>query len=373
MISRSDRTVLMLTALLCAAFTGCVGEDGGQQPGDAPSGDPQAAALIADADRALGDGALSDAAQKLDAARAIDPDNPAVWVTIARLRFRGGEHLTALDAADRALALGPDHAPALLMRAFMVRDAHGPTSALPWFEAALSADPENPDIWAEYAATLGDSGKGRAMLRAARKLAEIAPQDPRGLYLQAVLAARGGNPALARSLLVRSKLSEQGVPAAQQLDAVLSLSEGNYDSAADTLTGLVQRQPANARMRELLARALLLGGHETELIARFGDEASRSEASPYLIMLVARAHERLGERERAAPLLARAYAGAARTPTVLAERAYAKADMTQAILDQLLAEARAAHAAAGADSVDAAAKLVADMVALGGQIGLSAA
>lgn len=59
--------------------------------------------------------------------------------------------------------------------------------------------------------------------------------------------------------------------------------------------------------------------------------------------------------------------------TVLAERAYAKSDMTQAILDQLLAEARSAHEAASADAVDAAAKLVADMVAMGDQIGLSSA
>ena len=58
--------------------------------------------------------------------------------------------------------------------------------------------------------------------------------------------------------------------------------------------------------------------------------------------------------------------------TVLAERAYAKADVTQAILDQLVSEARSAHEAAAPEGVDAAAKLVADMVAMGEQIGLSA-
>lgn len=268
----------------------------------------------------MADGALADAGRKLDDAQAVDPENPDVWVAIARLRFRGGEHLTALEAADRALMLGPDHAPALLMRAFMVRDAHGPATALPWFEAALAADPENPDVWAEYAATLGDSGRGRAMLRAARKLAAIAPEDPRGPYLQAVLAARGGNPALARSLLIRSGMSERGVPAAQQLDAVLSIAEGNYDSASAILDALSQRQPGNARLRELLARALLLGGNDAQLIARFDDEARRSEASPYLIMLVARAHERLGARDRAAPLLKRAFGAATLGPTVLADR-----------------------------------------------------
>ncbi|HSF13291.1 MAG TPA: tetratricopeptide repeat protein [Erythrobacter sp.] len=320
MTCRSDHKAFALAVALLAALTGCVGEDKAPQAELAPQSNPKAAALIADAGAAMADGALADAGRKLDEARALDPDNPDLWVAIARLRFRGGEHLTALEAADRALSLGPDHAPALLMRAFMVRDAHGPANALPWFEAALAADPENPDVWAEYAATLGDSGRGRAMLRAVRKLATIAPADPRVLYLQAVLAARGGDPALARSLLVRSGMAELGVPAALQLDATLGLAEGNYDSAATTLSSLIERQPGNTRLRELLARALLLGGHEAELIARFGDEASRSETSPYLVMLVARAHERLGQRDRAAPLLARAYAGAGRGPTVLADR-----------------------------------------------------
>ena len=321
MTCRSDWRSRLLAVAVGATLTGCVAEKPAAQSGQKPQANPEAETLIADAGSAMANGALADAGRKLDQARTLDPDNPELWVAIARLRFRGGEHLTALEAADRALTLGPDYAPALLLRAFMVRDAHGPAAALPWFEAALAADPENPDVWAEYAATLGDSGRGRAMLRAVRKLAEIAPDDARVFYLQAVLAARGGNAALARSLLIRSKMADRGIPAALQLDATLSLVEGNYDSATETLSALAARQPGNARLRELLARALLLGGQEAELVARFSDEASRSEASPYLMMLVARAHERLGQRERAAPLLARAYAGARRLPTVLADRA----------------------------------------------------
>ena len=180
----------------------------------------------------MADGALADAGRKLDEARSLAPENPDLWLAIARLRLRGGEHLTALEAADRALAFGPDYAPALRLRGLMVRDAHGTRDALIWFEAALKANPDDPDILADYAATLGDSGNARAMLGAVRKLDEIALEDPRGLYFQAVLAARGQNFALARSLLARSGMGGKGVPAALLLDAVISLSEGNADSAA---------------------------------------------------------------------------------------------------------------------------------------------
>ncbi len=318
MICRRERYAA-LTAL-ALTLTGCAGEGSTGAPEPAPLRDPAASRLLDEADASMAQGALAEAGGKLDAARALAPDDPDLWVAIARLRFRGGEHFTALEAADRALELGPRNASALLMRALMVRDAHGPAEAQVWFEAALAADPDNAEAWAEYAATLGDSGRNRAMLRAVRRLDEMAPDDARGFYLQAVLAARGNNPALARSLLQRSGLAARQVPAAMQLDAVLSLASGNYDSAAATLETLTARQPGNARARELLARALLLAGREAGLIARFGAEAQRADASPYLIMLVARAHERLGDRVSAAPLLARAYGGARRTPVVLADR-----------------------------------------------------
>lgn len=276
--------------------------------------------MLSDADAAMADGKPADAGRLLDEARAMAPESPDLWLAIARLRLRGGEHLTALEAVDRALAFGPDYAPALRLRALMVRDAHGASDALPWFEAALKVDPDDADTLADYAATLGDAGEGSASLKAARALAKVAPDDPRVSYLQAVLAARGRQFTIARSLLAKSKMAERAVPAAQLLDAVINLEEGNADTAAEILEALATRQPANARLRDLLARAMFEGGRDVELVKRFGPEASLPEASPYLLMLVARAHERLGERAAAAPLLARAYAPVRAGPVLLALR-----------------------------------------------------
>lgn len=316
MISRPD---ILAGLLACAlVLTGC--DSDRTASNGAPSGGAEFLRLLRQADVAMGGGALPRAGQLLDKARELEPDNPDVWVAIARLRYRGGEHLTALEAADRALELGPDHAPALLMRALMVRDAHGLADALPWFEAALAADEGYVDAWAHYAATLGDLGRYREMLAAVRELAEIAPDEPRLFYLQAVLAQRGGQPVLARSLLERSGMATRGVPAAVLLDALISLDQGNHASAAEQLESLAARQPGTRRVRALLARALLLDRREAEVIARFAAEAGEAEASPYLVMVVARAFERLGDRASAAPLLARAYAAPTGVPVVLAAR-----------------------------------------------------
>jgi Tfp pilus assembly protein PilF len=309
-----------LAAALVLAVAACSQDPAHPQRRGIGEGTPAFTRLLADADAAMAKGALADAGRLLDEARALAPESPDLWLAIARLRLRGGEHLTALEAADRALAFGPAHAPALRLRALLVRDAHGAADALPWFEAALKVDPEDPDTLADYAATLGDAGEGSASLKAARKLAEVAPDDPRAPFIEAVIAARGRQFTIARSLLAKSAMAERGVPAAQLLDAVINLEEGNADTAAAILETLAARQPANARVRELLARALFEGGRDPELVGRFAPEASLPEASPYVLMLVARAHERIGDRAAAAPLLARAYAPARAGPVLLALR-----------------------------------------------------
>ncbi|MGB3472215.1 MAG: hypothetical protein WBA51_15470 [Erythrobacter sp.] len=299
---------------LCAsvlAVAGCsLSADAPVSPESAAlSGSAPFMALMKEAGEAAEDGDLVDAGRLLDEAKQVEPENPALWVEIARLRFRGGEHAQALEAADYALELGPEFAPALLLHAQLVRDAHGLSDALVWFEAALEANPDDPLALREYAATLGDAGYNAEMLGVVRALADIAPKDPNVLYLQAVLAARAGNPVLAKSLLERSGLSEAGVPAAMMLDALVSLQEKNHDSAAETLQALAQKQPSNGRIAELLARALWLSGRDEELIERFAPRAQQEDTSPYLVMLVGRALERSGDRAGAVPFLERAYAG----------------------------------------------------------------
>lgn len=300
-----------LAALVCAlALAGCGASDAPEGTGQsALTGGEAFLALMKEAREAAEDGDLADAGRLLEEARSIEPDNPGVWVDLARLRFRAGEHIAALEAADRAIELGPNYAPALLLRGQLVRDAHGLTDALVWFEAAVEADPNNREALGEYAATLGDAGYYKEMLAVTRALADIAPDDARALYLKAVLAARGGQPVLAKSLLQRSGLADAGVPSAMMLDALIDLAERNYDTASDTLAALAEKQPGNTRVAELLARSLWLGARDDELVARFSDAARREDASPYLIMLVARALERQGDRAAAAPFLERAYDG----------------------------------------------------------------
>lgn len=251
-------------------------------------------------------GRLPDAGRALDRAKALTPRDGGLWVEIASLRYAGGEHTAAIEAAELALELSPTDVGALVFKGLLVRDRFGLAAALPWLEAALAQDPDDMQALGEYAATLGDMGRAREMLAVTRRMLALDGRSPRALYLQAVLAARAGNTGLARKLLARAGDGVRNQPAAMLLSGALELEAGNHATAIDVLERLAARQPANARARLLLARAIYLSGDNRQVIARFAEAAMRADAPPYLMILVARAYENLGQRDLAAPLLDRA-------------------------------------------------------------------
>lgn len=251
-------------------------------------------------------GNLAAAGAAFDRALKVDALDPELWVAIGRLRYLGGEQALAVEASERAVTLEPGNAEALRFRGQLVRDAYGMAAALPWFEAALAANPDDIDLLADYAATLGEAGRARDMLAAIRRMAEINPGDPRLFFYQATLAARAGDFDLARGLLSRAGNSERLDPASALLAGLIYLEEGNHASAAQTFDRLLRNQPDNRRVRQLLARALHLAGNHRELVYRFGPQAASPGAEPYLAQIVGRAYEALGERDEAAPLLEKA-------------------------------------------------------------------
>lgn len=248
---------------------------------------------------AMREGNLEVAAQSYAAALKLVPDDSGLWVDLGRLRYVDGQQFGAIAASQRALEIGPDNPAALLFRAQLVRDAQGMRAALPLIERGLEIAPNDPQLLGEYAATLGELGRGKDMVAALRRLAAHDPANQRMFYLQAVLAARAGDYDLARTLLQRSGDLERETPSAILLLGVIDLERGNYASAAQGFDRLSRMQPTNQRVGDLLARSLLMGGNNRELVARFAHDAT----SPYRAILVGRAYEALGQREDAARYL----------------------------------------------------------------------
>lgn len=255
------------------------------------------------------EGNLPAAGAAFDRSYRIEPDNADLWVDIGRLRYRGGEQFEAIEAVDRALAIDPDNGEALRFRGQLARDAEGLVAGAKLFGRALEIQPDNIDLRVEYAATLGDAGRARQALEVLRGGTGAAARSPRGLYLQAVIAARAGQFRLSRNLLAKSGLQRDNSAAVQLLSAIIDLKQENFASAAQTLDRLYAQQPDNGRIRDLLAYALSRDEGERELVHRFASMASGGAGSPYLRALVGRAYEALGNRERAAHYLDLAAAG----------------------------------------------------------------
>ena len=251
-------------------------------------------------------GNLPAAGKALDRAIAIDPRRAEIWVDVAQLRYRGGEQIQAIAAVEQALEIAPANPRALMFRGLLLRDSDGPGAAIPWFEAALLKDRSNPELLAEYAATLGDMGQANRMLAVTRQMLAQGANAPRAMFYQAVMAARAGDVSLARALMNKVGDRLGAMPAARLLEAALELEAGNANVAAQELERLFAEQPQNETVRNLLARAYAGAGQPQRLVEQLAPYAARPGASPYLLTLVGRALEDLGRREEAAPFLDRA-------------------------------------------------------------------
>ena len=245
-------------------------------------------------------------AQAFDRALEIGPSTPEIWVDIGRLRFVGGQQLLARDAAERALAIDPKSPRALHFMGQLVRDSNGLRAGLGWFARGVVENPQDLLLLKDYAATLGELGRTKDMLRITRAMIALDPNNADAFFLQAVMAARAGKLNLARRLMWRTGDAYDEVPAGMVLHALLELDAGNGRLAVERLEDLARIQPENQRARLLLANALYQSGDYHEVVGDFAEDADRKTASPVLQMLVARSYEQLGERLTAARYLDRA-------------------------------------------------------------------
>ncbi|MDE2412578.1 MAG: tetratricopeptide repeat protein [Sphingomonadales bacterium] len=265
-------------------------------------------------------GNLDAASVAYDRALSFAPNDALIWADIGRLKFSKGEQVQAIEAANRALVADPDNPRALELRAQLMRDQAGWDAALPLYERALLKAPDDLNLLAGYAATLGEAGRMREMLTITRHMIELDPGDARPWFGQAVLAARVGKTELARKLLARAGSGLDTMPAARLLKGILELESGNANEAVAQLDALVQQQPANRAAQLLLARAMYEAGDGDGLLMRFSAMAGRADASPYLLALLGRALEERGDRIGAAAYLDRLAKAQAPAVMPIAER-----------------------------------------------------
>lgn len=256
--------------------------------------------------RALADrGDRPGAVATLQSLLAGNGRDAGAWGDLGRIRFDLGDIGGANEAAQRAIALDPTNLAALVLRGEVVRSQYGLVASLPWFEAALRRDAYFHPALVEYAGTLGDAGRYRDSLSAARRALVARPGSPQALYLLAVIAARAGNMPLAGDLLDRTGGALNGLPGGLLLSGGVDYARGRYEQAVVKFRALVGLQPMNLPARRLLGAAMLRAGDAAGALAALRPIALRSDADSYTLGVVARAFEAQGQRDWAARFLDR--------------------------------------------------------------------
>ncbi|HEX8216263.1 MAG TPA: tetratricopeptide repeat protein, partial [Allosphingosinicella sp.] len=274
------------------------------------------------------------AAEEFARATRAGPRDSRVWTDVAHFRRWTGDLAAAVEAADRAVALEPRNVEALTLRGELTRSQYGLAAAIPWFDRALEVDPDNVTALLERAATFGDLGRMRDMLADSRQVHSLSRGHPVAYYLQAMLAARGGDFELARSIFQRTGGRLDDTPSAILLASAIDYQTGNVAQAVRRLERLVVQQPSNRKARRLLAASHWRLGDAAATVATLLPIAQRPDADSYTLALIGRALTQQGDTIAAAAYLARAASPGDRSLTSL--------DAANATDDQLAALRRAA-------------------------------
>ena len=217
------------------------------------------------------------------------PNDARGWTDLGRSRFGAGDMDGATQAAARAVALAPADPAALTLQGEVVRARYGLTAGLPWFRAALARDAYYHPALIQYAATLGDLGRASDAVAATRTALVSEPGSPEALYLQAVIAARAGQYALAQHALQLTGGALAARPSVALLDGALAYAQGRPQRAVRVWSRLVTMQPMNVAARRLLALAQIGIGDRAAALATLRPILSRADADGYALRLAAMA------------------------------------------------------------------------------------
>jgi cellulose synthase operon protein C len=251
----------------------------------------------------LGD--IRNALKAVDEARAIDPKSPAVWFAEVPVRVRANQFREAADAADRGLRLASDSSDGWYQKGSVLHITGNLPGALDAYERSLNAEPDNIEARISRAGVYIDLGRQADAVKDVTELRRLAPDEPRAVYLQALLAEKDNRPDVASAALKtvvelldpvpmefiryrpqllmlnglahfglkeREKAKQyleafqkvQGNTPTTKLLAQLYMGDNNLDRAVEVLETYLKSRPADGQALTLLGAALMSKGQHVK-------------------------------------------------------------------------------------------------------------
>lgn len=253
-------------------------------------------------------GEIPSALKAIEEARALDAQSPDGWLAEVPIRIRTRQFAEALAAVDRALALAPNLAQAWYLKGSIQHVSGDLSGTLAAYDQALRLDGKHLEARVARAGLLLDMGRYPEAQADVETLRTLSPKEPRGAYMQALLAERDQQPAVAAKalkdlvglldpvpldfiryrpqLLLLNGLAHHGLgesdkaksyleafqkvqsnTPASKLLAQIYLTEGQIDRAILVLEAYLKTNQADGQAMTLLGSALMFKGQNARASA----------------------------------------------------------------------------------------------------------
>ncbi|MGS0753381.1 XrtA/PEP-CTERM system TPR-repeat protein PrsT [Roseateles sp. GG27B] len=318
-VNRAEVVVALAQSLAAQGKPAQIFEDTRLTPAGLPAG-VQLQLLLVRAAAASDTGDVRTAAKIIQEARALDPKDVGSWLAEVPLRIRAGQFAEAQAAAEQALKLAPELSEAHYQKGSALHVQGQIQAALSAYEQALKLDSGHVEAKLARAGIWVDLRRDKDARADLKELQLLAPDDPRGVYLGALLAERAGDIAGARAALknvtelldpvpiefirYRSQalmlnglahyglgelekakpyleyaLRQQANSPLAKLLAKIHLAEANMNRAAEVLEGYLKVHPGDGQALLMLASTQMAQGRHARATALM-QEALRAKDSP---------------------------------------------------------------------------------------------
>ncbi|MFO1341252.1 MAG: XrtA/PEP-CTERM system TPR-repeat protein PrsT [Burkholderiaceae bacterium] len=255
-------------------------------------------------------------------ARALDPRSANTWLAEVPIHIRSRNFADAMAAIDKASALAPNSAEVHYQRGSIFHVQAAPAKALAAYDQALKLQPNHAEALIARAGLYWDLNRMADAKRDLAELDKVSPEEPRGMYLLALIQEREGDAAAARGTLKEITALLDPVPpdfiryrpqflllgglahvglnehekakpylellqrvqpnsAVSKLLANIYLGEKNVDRAIESLEAYLKGQPNDTQALALLASAHMAKGRHARATALMQEALTRRD-SPQL-------------------------------------------------------------------------------------------
>jgi tetratricopeptide (TPR) repeat protein len=244
---------------------------------------------IQDAEKLIQDGKITQAIEAYKEAVKANPNNPNIYVTLARWEVLYGQYDDAMENIQNALLLSPNHALAHAVRGWILGKQGEALEAEGEFKTALDADPNSALTYAFWAETLKDKIDAGDEDLNTRKLASdysrkavdldnslLEVRRARGLVLEVTGNYEEAVQEFQAAAKINDKLADLHIALGRNYKAL-----GQYDQAVVELNEAITQRPDDAEPYAELARTYLTVGEFTKGAQLAEQAVEKDPTDPY--------------------------------------------------------------------------------------------